>query len=508
MHATPSIVLHKAEMCWRQHHITMISMALAYDLTNILNVETGTQSLKELAKEFRSVKIFLELSDLLSDNKLLVHPLVSGRIDISDKAIELTRNKELVATAMEITNYFSFDTQAKVNAIKKTIVRYPGIKRLYYLFSENMHVSKRIGAVHRINNLKFAKDTDEEIIFTELAHMAIGHLGYILDIVSVLKANKIDSKILIAETPDSACETLLKYAYNINLNILKGIRRINRQQLLEMPIYYLANLYVSCNPTHISFTTPKRLKAENSQYNNTEVKRTKGKAIMHLRTGNYKYNDQARTMNIRSVVPSSYEKMIRLASQKNFIITNATADFQPSLVKGAKLLHVTDKEMELSQWREYLSSEFMIGTQSGISHLTILCNYKVLLTNYTALPYDHMHLSSHSLVACKRFDIKKNIPYYNSIEVLSLFMNQWGHEKNGLDTLVEVEDLNEDELVRAFEEFIQLSSGETSNYTLYSILEKYKLTYLKIILPNTNLFSETYRDLDKIMSYSNSSLHR
>ena len=438
MSKNPSAILHKAEMCWRQHQITMISMALAYDLTNIFNVNICTQNLKEISRTLKPVRLFLELAELLSDNKLLVHPLVSGRIDIIDKANAIIGNKELVATTMEIVNYFNFDSQIKLSAIKKTITRYPGIKRVYYLLCENMPISKKVEVLYKINNLKFNKDNDDEIIFTEIAHMAIGHLGGIFDIANVLMCNENEKNIYISETPDSACETLINYAYSRNLNILEKTKRINREGLLKMSINKLSKLYCSCNPTHTSFTPSQKLNLRDIKYNHKEVNRTKGKAIMHLRTGNYKYNDQAKTMKIRSVVPSSYEKMIRLASQKNFIITNATADFQPSLVKGAKLLHVTDKEMELSQWREYLSSEFMIGTQSGISHLTILCNYKVLLTNYTALPYDHMHLSSHSLVACKRFDMKKNIPYYNSIEVLSLFMNQWGHEKNVLDTLVEV----------------------------------------------------------------------
>lgn len=508
MQNNPSGVLHKAEMCWRQHHITMISMALAYDLTNILAVETGAQSLKEIAGILKPIELFLELNDLLRDSKLMVHPLISGRTDITDKAAELTKNKDFIATNMEIINYFSFDSSEKTGAIKKTIVRYPGIKRLYYLLVEHKPLKHRISMFYMINNLKFDKETPDEIIFTELGHMAIGHLGGILDILSILKRNKSDKKIIISETPESACETMINYAYNVYPDILENTQRVDGKHLLEMPINQLSKLYCSCNPSHITFTSSQRQKAINSQYNHTQVNKIKGKAIMHLRTGNYKYNDQAKTMKIRSVVPSSYEKMVNMATKYNYVIINATADFEPTLVKEAKLLHVTDKSKELMQWREYSNSEFMIGTQSGISHLTILCNYKVLLTNYTALPYDHMLLSDHSLVACKRINLLKNTFYCTSLEVLSLFMNQWGHEADNLCSIVEVIDLSEDELVRAFEEFIQLPLDKTWNYTLYKILDKHNLSHLKTILPDTNLFSTTYKDLDKIMSYADSSVHR
>ena len=132
------------------------------------------------------------------------------------------------------------------------------------------------------------------------------------------------------------------------------------------------------------------------------------KVVMHLRTGNFKYNDAVPSMGIRSVQPNSYKALIDYLASHGAEVTHITADNPPHTIPGCTLLHVSDSNTESIQWNEYSNAHFVIGTQSGISHLLELGPQSGYLTNYTCIPVDAL-VRKRVVSHCKRIDHPSNL---------------------------------------------------------------------------------------------------
>ena len=440
-----------------------------------------------------TLRRLLRLCDLLSDPSLLIHPIHCGRKDIIELANLIISDPDFPILSFELFNYIYY-TMSSLSLARRAYFSDPLSPRLILQIIEKNH-NLASAWKYRSNLLQNFEYTSPKAYFTPLMLMAIGHYGLFLDYLEA-----VFPRLQAAENV-----TLFSSHYGIGQELLSLLQEkyffltiVDAEQVaLTHSISQLSNAY-DCNPTtqFLSFSQRKMIA---SAVESSLQKSTRLKSVVHLRTSSFKNDSKSYGMEVRSVNPTTYASIVKLLKERNWKTIQVTADNVPVRIPGADLCHVTDSKSAFEQWRIFGDSSFIIGTQSGISHLTALVGFNALITNHISLPFERL-LSRQHMIACKRVSARPNLCELTKSEIIFKFIEPWVQTANSLAHYVDILDLSSDELESACSEYLSILDGGETLYTFDNALRECHLENFIGLYPCWNLFSCTYLDFVSLLN--------
>jgi hypothetical protein len=151
------------------------------------------------------------------------------------------------------------------------------------------------------------------------------------------------------------------------------------------------------------------------------------------------------------------------------------------------------------QWEYFSEADFIIGTQSGISHLTGIARHGAYLTNYSLIPLD-MDLERLTQLHCKRITPSLSIKYFSKAKRLAMIINPWYLGVDSLERHANVRNLSPSELATGITDYLDfLRTGEWP-WTLHKILGEHALSHFADCLPDACLARTTYDDISCLLA--------
>lgn len=494
------MVVSNAEICWRNHNILVFIFAACLDLQLIdstrglysFNQSIRQQALQGTAFPFSRL---IQLCVLLRDTNLKIHPRYASRTDIIDLASSLIDHDRYPVLSFEICNYFMFETDKLLDYCKQAYLKHPTSRRLLAHLGEK---GPFLAKAWRYNsNLLQVIDSyhQPQSVFTTIVQMAIGHYGQLVDYAIAIRPHLNPTQTIHVYTCFGGVgNELLSYLKEIGIHLQTHdvLDAIQTQTIQQLSSFY------DCNPTFqsVGSTIRKNVESTLSKPGSDRIRR---KAVLHLRSNSFKSDGSSQVMAIRSVQQSTYQQLVSDFVSNGWSVTQVTAEDNIAELTDTRLLKVLDSKSATAQWIEFGQSSTIIGTQSGISHLSGLTGFSALLTNHISLPFERL-LSNHHLVACKRVVQTKDFGILRPHEILYMIVEPWIMRPSSLSAYTDIIDLSSEELLQAGREFRQIVHNKPWKFTFHSlILEATNSPDAVSLFPNWNLSSFTYYDFKALL---------
>jgi len=500
-------ILIDADYCWRHHHTTLfwgayleslgLDMRTLRIFSNIMDIGDGYLSNKQ--RELRDE--LEELERQMLDKGLKFHPALT-RHDKIYKIVENIYQNGACSASLRFLLYDYF-VLSKQPSKRKSLIRdaikidggNPRFCIEYKEIVDGAYSSWERGAV--MNTIDIVDGT--VLCFTSVVEMAIGHYFAPIDVLEYIKCTigkesllKRKISIVFLLSGRSVCEQ----AEDLILERYQGLDiMIKKVKPSEVRPEYLCNAWKimpSLNSLKVDLGLNRTLK--------TKVGGDKKMCVMHLRTKEYKNNDNDPIMSSRSVAPGTYQKVVDNLKSKGYKITLLTANEMNELPRGIEINMADCAEGKKRQWELLSEADFMIGTFSGISNFCALTECNALYTNFVCLPSDRL-LSETSVICTKNFKICKEMEKLGPKEKFYMYLRPWAEGEQKLLDYVEITDNLDDQLERACIEFLEAREGKINkDNRLHAILEDNELATTARLWPNWLLFSDSAANLRELLS--------
>lgn len=485
----PRSVLWNAELCWRSYRAFSLRFALARDLLN----QYPAKSLVE----YRHI--------LLMSSQIVQIDSFCLMLERTDQLISNNTIVESARSLLGITSYATVNFElAKMAGIEKQF-------KLYYAKESLVGGNHSIRVSHELIDEKYGrclswpyKSRINEIVqwekkktftFTPFLCMGIGHYYLLLDLIKILTSISSSATLRVYLPKFGVGKELL---YAVMNDFPSRFEILDTHSVYKEPIENLSSSY-DCD-FHCSWVSNScRICVEET----IKHKRPPSKEvsiIVHLRTDNYKNDGHHPTQTVRSVDPKSYQLTINKYNKIGVDFRIVTADSNAFKLNGAHHHHVYNLKSALKQWRYYKNADALLGTASGISHLSFLCDYKALLTNFTSLTLEFL-LSPMHLFACKKVTtLKPSLLRFAPLERLILYASPWELD-GGLGEHIEFTPLSEKDIEKAFAEFLDFYLHNKKPHSIQDLLSKRFNTTKLTFLPIRYLTKSCYVDLLNILTF-------
>jgi putative glycosyltransferase (TIGR04372 family) len=412
--------------------------------------------------------------------------------------------------AYALSAYFSRNSQIHVNNCESGLLLDPSSQTLL----DDMQSLSSTLIVEGIDNERAKKPfiselLNDNIVYTTSLQMAIGHYHSILDIAQIINIQQLQGiakPIVVLASQHAIGLSILR---NISQKFSLQIKVVDWTETIQWPIAELARSF-NCNPFIGSIRPVERRICEKHLCRSAPVDACtyfaspkQKHVVMHLRTAAYKESDQHPNQRIRSVDPLSYEYVVDYLKNKGYRVVMISAAAEPRIPSGAEFHCVCDQSSEVVQWNLISTAEFMIGTQSGISGLSGLCDGKAVYTNFTAL-HQALLVSSRQLFSCKRITPRKELANIPVRERISLLIRPWvqeSHNSHELGSYVDLRDLTKHELLRTIDEYYEYTITLSKPEDFHSICAPYISVRDLGEIPNWFLATDTVNDIRTVLDF-------
>ena len=491
--------LHSSDICWRRYFSFRLKAALALDLKNIglTNVRMSAPLLQYVSSDKHLYSIWY-MSTILGDPALSIHPnfFLDNRVARYGQYLLETYSEKFPCVGFELSFYLSMETPSSYRRyLIRALCNEPTNQRLLYEF---MKVS------HKAFNGSYILDgVDDAIllqnaIFSPAFNMAIGHFEIIIDY------NEIHSAIGNHYPSMEVFDSTFGLGNELTMILRKRIPNLKIQSDLyadQRNVSWWAKAYL-CDPHHYWFraSTRQRVRKLGIIKSLQRFHKSEKSVFLHMRTNSYKNADADPQQAIRSVNPGSYQLLVdRLVHDGYTIYVPLNGNEDPGLV-GITTFDITSSEGRTLQWEALLQASFMVGTPSGMIHLSGLCDRNAIFTNYTQLPCNM--LGAVHLVSLKRFSVSNlQVKHLSSIERIALVVNHW-HQPGepSLTSFCRIRDLSPEDLLDNIEEFYDIATNPLSGCNLCDVLNDQRIDISQENLPDINISRTTKRDLLALLS--------
>jgi putative glycosyltransferase (TIGR04372 family) len=322
--------------------------------------------------------------------------------------------------------------------------------------------------------------------------MAVGHFEIIIDYHQICSALEMDMPKLVAFDSSFGVGQELS---NLLKQRIPSLSVKNEIYADHNCVEWWAQAYL-CDPHHYWFTpsTRKRVREFGLKRSLQRFRQTTKIAFLHMRTNAYKGSDRDPQQAIRSVNPQFYQSMVNRLIQDGYrVIVPKNANEELGL-EGVTCIDISLSDGRSTQWKFFMQATFIIGTPSGMIHLSGLCDNNALFTNFTHLP--SKMLGSVHLISMKRFRVFN--PHLKSLSYsqrISLFLSHW--IMPGVTSLTDyclVTDLSAEDLVDNLEEFYQIAHDPFAARNLQQAINGLVLNCTFPDLSNFNISRTTMND--------------
>ena len=294
----------------------------------------------------------------------------------------------------------------------------------------------------------------KDFYFTPIVQGAIGHMCRITDIYLASRAMNKQANIHVIGSFGSPGSSLLtRLATKKELTVIYT----DYSGILQEPIGYLAK-FIAANfyCDWLSANQRRFVESTSCSYDYTKERQV---FVMHLRTGLFRGNDHRLGDRIRSVDPLTYYCLDDFLHEKGFVGININADETTNYSGRSLTLHVRDAQSLDMQWRLLEKAAFVVGTGSGISHLTGLGSGRVIMTNCTTLLLSSI-LSSRHIFLLKNFLPDSRWWHLSPVSRLNMIVSSWEY-RNGVATYGTITDNSPQQLLAACQEYLNISPRDS-----------------------------------------------
>lgn len=474
------ILLRRAEMSWRIHHIIKFMAAYSVDVST-QSIHLRNHMFSQCAVEDRLGRNLKSLCDYLESTSLMYHPWLTRQPE-GMKMLAEVHSIAGPCLRYEIDKYINSDKPNRKLAIE-AYKRNPKSRRIRYEFM-TAHYSRSAICAPDVSLSEATIWDKKQIYFLPAIEMAVGHYSVLVDFLELRKRMGLKANVSIITTTYASNPELL----DLLIRKYSPISLHPYQQTKYWTLDKLSELWDG-HIRHFWFNSVER----QTVHNYTRDRPNGRIVVLHLRTGTFKQNEGSMSMNLRSVKPSSYRLLVQYLINIGYNIVQISADKHPEFIEGIRSLHVLDNISKVKQWEEIASASFIIGTASGISHFTGFTGYCGLLTNYTCPPYENI-IGEYTLVACKRFKPKITCRAISKKEIARMYLSHWTDGTPCLADHVIIEDQSESDLLDCVTEYISLINGTWSGDTISTIFSRHGVNF-------SNLFC--FRDYKLCKSSAN-----
>lgn len=482
--------LRLSEMCWRFQHCVQFKAALCTDLISQYGEDScRNHTLDSMSNCCRTVSKLLELTQYLQSEELAFHPFATKDLKGRRLLIE-TYNDAGPILKYELHRYINMNRPDSF-LLKEAYISAPYSRRLASEVFHNKHGARAYCAQLMQSDQSPIWLNKHQLYFLPATEMAIGHYAVLTEFLEIF-----------ARLGSSCRCILLQCGYGKDYGLLEVLtQKYPYFSMLPVSIIDKWSIYdisalIDSHPRHHWFTIKEKEIIDNA-LNVSAPERTN--VVLHVRSAGYKNDAHVRSMAIRSSSIDTYIHLPRILARHGFSTNQVTADPTQKALNLTNYILVKDEITQRAQWDTFLSSSFIIGTPSGVSHFSAFTNFSTLLTNYSQMPTEYI-FGTLSLVACKRALPKAVSPKLSKDHLVRLFIKNWVLDgEESLSDYITIYDLQTHEMEAALAQFLDFRSGRYKPMRFSDVLMSCGVNLKYPLYTDWSLASTTASDLKHLL---------